>query len=594
MMGLLDNDPTLVYRGSILPVVRRRRFRPDDMEIQYNEFGVPGLLYDAAQGAVNIGAMSQGDIPFDEGLLTKSVLDAPMTAGLLAGAAGMVPKGAVLGTFAGSRAKTANLDALKKAKTMQKEGQSRDEIWNQTGWFKDVDGNWKFEIDDSMARMREVAEPKVTPGKIYRAEDIMEHPELYAAYTRTGRDLGDVQHDIRKNSSTINYLQFTRENSGKQGYEPFTKEMAQDLDGALQKRKELLKEFETLKEQPASINVPVVGRFVSEMPAGVLGSYSPTMNQITTTQLRNFDIAENVDKAKRDYQSTLLHELQHVIQDREGFAKGGTPEVAGYAKAVAARESFDELGGAQTLNNYNSAADKYAELASMDVIHGYLDIKQPRHLFGTGGYYRFSDELRREFGPPPKRSGQARNDWIADAGRFIANKLQLEHNMRFPMGDVRFRHRNSFKTADQKKLFKNELRRAEYALNKFDGQKIRKLKDAHATLNNALEGRNPNLTDQEKYEIYKNLAGEAEARNVQTRMDFTPEQRKAKPPYKTLDVPEDQLIVSKNYFSNPATASIPGLLNQTNTGNESPTMLDNFRNELLGLLFNPTLPDGYI
>ena len=102
-MGLLDNDPTLVYRGSILPVVRRRRFRPDDMEIRYNEFGVPGLLYDAAQGAVNIGAMSQGDIPFDEDLLTRSVLDAPMTAGLLAGAAGMVPKGAVLGANVGGK-----------------------------------------------------------------------------------------------------------------------------------------------------------------------------------------------------------------------------------------------------------------------------------------------------------------------------------------------------------------------------------------------------------------------------------------------------------------------------------------------------------
>ena len=592
-MGLLDNDPTVVHRSALLPFLRRSRVdEPEGMQTFQGELAVPGVLYDAFMNMGRSGQMLMGERPFDEGLLTQTMLDAPFTGGLLAGAAGMVPKGAVFGTFAGSRAKTADLDALNVAKSMQKKGQSRDEIWNETGWFKDVDGNWKFEIDDSMARMREVAEPKVTPGKIYRAEDIMEHPELYAAYTRTGRDLGDVRHDIYKNNSTISYLQFTQENSGKQGHDLFTKEMAQDLDGALQKRKELLKEFETLKEQPESINVPVVSKFVNEMPPGVLGSYSPTMDQITTTQLRNFDIAEDVDKAKRDYQSTLLHELQHVIQDREGFAKGGTPEVAGYAKAKAARESFDELGGTQTLNNYNTAADKYAELASMDVIHGYLDIKQPRHLFNTGGYYRFSDELRREFGPPPKRSGQARNDWIADAGRFIANKLQLEHNMRFPMGDVSARHRNSFKTADQKKLFKNELRRAEYALNKFDGQKIRKLKDAHATLNNALEGRNLNLTDQEKYEIYKNLAGEAEARNVQTRMDFTPEQRKAKPPYKTLDVPEDQLIVSKKYFSNPITASIPGLLSQNN----EEQMPKGFpvRGLLGGTLYTATTPDGFI
>jgi hypothetical protein len=44
---------------------------------------------------------------------------------------------------------------------------------------------------------------------------------------------------------------------------------------------------------------------------------------------------------------------------------------------------------------------------------------------------------------------------------------------------------------------------------------------------------------------YKRLAGEAEARNVETRMDWTPEQRRATPPWKSLDVPEDELIYRK-------------------------------------------------
>ena len=46
-----------------------------------------------------------------------------------------------------------------------------------------------------------------------------------------------------------------------------------------------------------------------------------------------------------------------------------------------------------------------------------------------------------------------------------------------------------------------------------------------------------------QFEAYKRLAGEAEARNVQTRMDFTPEQRQAQPPWETLDVPEEELLV---------------------------------------------------
>lgn len=47
------------------------------------------------------------------------------------------------------------------------------------------------------------------------------------------------------------------------------------------------------------------------------------------------------------------------------------------------------------------------------------------------------------------------------------------------------------------------------------------------------------------YEQYRLLAGEAEARNVQTRMDWTPEQRKAIPPWQSLDVPESELIVRR-------------------------------------------------
>jgi len=41
---------------------------------------------------------------------------------------------------------------------------------------------------------------------------------------------------------------------------------------------------------------------------------------------------------------------------------------------------------------------------------------------------------------------------------------------------------------------------------------------------------------------YERIAGEAEARNVQTRLDWTPEQRRETPPWASLDVPEDELI----------------------------------------------------
>ena len=46
-------------------------------------------------------------------------------------------------------------------------------------------------------------------------------------------------------------------------------------------------------------------------------------------------------------------------------------------------------------------------------------------------------------------------------------------------------------------------------------------------------------------QTYRRLAGEAEARNVQTRMDMTPAERAAQPPWTTLDVPEADQVVRK-------------------------------------------------
>jgi len=47
----------------------------------------------------------------------------------------------------------------------------------------------------------------------------------------------------------------------------------------------------------------------------------------------------------------------------------------------------------------------------------------------------------------------------------------------------------------------------------------------------------------EPFDQYQRLAGEAEARNVQTRMNMSMDERRATPPWKTLDVPESELIV---------------------------------------------------
>lgn len=49
--------------------------------------------------------------------------------------------------FGGEKALGANKAKLKTAKDMAKNGAKDDEIWAKTGWYKDIDGKWKFEIN---------------------------------------------------------------------------------------------------------------------------------------------------------------------------------------------------------------------------------------------------------------------------------------------------------------------------------------------------------------------------------------------------------------------------------------------------------------
>jgi hypothetical protein len=58
-----------------------------------------------------------------------------------------------------------------------------------------------------------------------------------------------------------------------------------------------------------------------------------------------------------------------------------------------------------------------------------------------------------------------------------------------------------------------------------------------------MDQRSNDFSPENEFKAYKRLAGETEARNVQTRRDFTPAERRARRPWETQDVPDDQQIV---------------------------------------------------
>lgn len=66
------------------------------------------------------------------------------------------------------------------AKNMDKQGVSRDEIRTKTGWFKDKNGAWKFEISDENAHL------KIKPSQNgnYELSDILVHEDLFELYPK--------------------------------------------------------------------------------------------------------------------------------------------------------------------------------------------------------------------------------------------------------------------------------------------------------------------------------------------------------------------------------------------------------------------------
>lgn len=120
--------------------------------------------------------------------------------------AGLAPASGELGIFGGRLAKTAPLDELAKAQSLEQAGTSADDIWKATGWGKGADGQWRFEIPDDAARSKPLG---WASGKDYEdggqgvdpLGDVFEHPALGEAYpgTTQGFDASGKQVVVQTN-----------------------------------------------------------------------------------------------------------------------------------------------------------------------------------------------------------------------------------------------------------------------------------------------------------------------------------------------------------------------------------------------------------
>jgi hypothetical protein len=136
---------------------------------------------------------------------------------VMGGAYPMAQPGAV-GIFGGRLAKTADQAALSRAEDMAAKGASREQIWNDTGWFQGSDGKWRFEIDDYASRMNPNVYGKELPqvgAPVNVAADLW-HKELYDAYP----ELRALKSRVSKSSSPEGYYNSETGNIGARAATP--------------------------------------------------------------------------------------------------------------------------------------------------------------------------------------------------------------------------------------------------------------------------------------------------------------------------------------------------------------------------------------
>lgn len=309
-------------------------------------------------------------------------------------------------------------ETLAKAVQMEQEGADKDTIWNTLGVIRDTKGNWINEIDDSRMNYDEFGLHQLRKDPDFRrfekledkanatAENFGFSPEEYAEWEKLYDKYGDAEWDDK-------YL-----------------------------LRDYLKHDELFKRYPSLQGVSLV---FEPMKAGEFGYF----------QGRDNSIHLNED-FKRVPESTLLHEIQHFVQNKDNRPGGATPE---YWRLM--NESADEWLDRNLLQDR-----KQKIIERMNTIEQQV------------GYNDFYDSLLDR-----EEAGELTSEQVDALDReFVARYPELE-------------------------ALRNEL-----------------YNDVYMKLKELGKGkRDPN-------ELYRNTAGEIEARESASRRNMTAEERRQKTP----------------------------------------------------------------
>lgn len=266
---------------------------------------------------------------------------------------------------AGERAMTANMAKLKEAKEMLAKDADMKTIYQKTGWHRGADGKWRFEIPDNLDKIDAAKFPE--EGYAIPLGEIYTNPKLYEAYpwladvmvqsepmeeqtlgVAAGEGyiginsnlLGDgIKQEIVING--IKYKRIVSKDGAKAGKffshgDEFVeyalnhgiKNNTFDKKAAVNSLKELIQDKESVIEKLKSknnngqFNKGILDRQKELSKIRVAAEFVGRAD-ISFNEIKNAD--RDVEAAHKNLAETLIHEIQHIIQNAEGFAGGGSP-----------------------------------------------------------------------------------------------------------------------------------------------------------------------------------------------------------------------------------------------------------------------------
>lgn len=212
-----------------------------------------------------------------------------------------------------SKLKNDNLDV---AKAMESEGRDSETIRLATGWFKGYDGKWRYEMDDSKATL------KLGIGKVELRNLALEHmietqnmreelDKKYASWNQLSDDY--IAGKMTREEYNAALKKSNAEATALEKKIKTAEALTRKIDNNTLTLADIFDHPKLFKAYPDLKNVKVRLEYQNTLH-GAWG----------LTDSRGISIA--VDRSETEIRSTLMHEIQHMIQFREHFAIGSSPQ----------------------------------------------------------------------------------------------------------------------------------------------------------------------------------------------------------------------------------------------------------------------------